>query len=127
MRKINVHRNNRLLPTNSFILTFDVPILPPSIKAGYLNIPVEPFIPIPCVASNIRGLGMDRTHVVANLSVPAVVFQTMIVIHAQMILFVPSARETTVHTRESVHGGNLKNRFNRLRYTTGSPFQKPQS
>ena len=68
---------------------------------------------------------MDRTHVVANLSVPAVVFQTMIVGHAQNILSVPTARETTAHTRESVHGGNLKNRFSG--YTTGSPFQKPES
>ena len=70
---------------------------------------------------------MDRTHVVANLSVPAVVFQTMIVRHAQKILFVPTARETTVHTHESVHGGNRKNVFSRLGYTTGSPFQKPES
>ena len=50
----------------------------------------------------------------ANLSVSAVVFQTMIARHAQKIPSVPTARETTVHTRESVHGGNLKNRFNRL-------------
>ena len=55
---------------------------------------------IPCVVSNVRGLGMDRTHVVANFSVPAVVFQTTIVRHAQKILSVPTARETTVHTRE---------------------------
>ena len=62
---------------------------------------------------------MDRTHAVANLFVPAVVFQTMIVRHAQKILFVP--------TRESVHGGNFKNRFSRLGYTKGSPFQNPES
>ena len=50
VRRIKVRRNNELLPTNTFILTFDVltfNILPPSIKAGYLNIPVEPFIPNP--------------------------------------------------------------------------------
>ena len=47
VRRIKVRRNNELLPTNTFILTFDVPILPPSIKAGYLNIPVEPFIQNP--------------------------------------------------------------------------------
>ena len=47
VRRIKVRRNNELLPTNTFILTFDIPILPPSIKAGYLNIPVEPFIPNP--------------------------------------------------------------------------------
>ena len=58
---------------------------------------------------------MDRTHVVANLSVPAVVFQTMIARHAQKIQSVPTARETTVHTRESVHGGNLKKQLQQVR------------
>ena len=32
---------------HAFVLTFNVPTLPTSIKAGYLNIPVEPFIPNP--------------------------------------------------------------------------------
>ena len=47
IRRIKVRRNNELLPTNTFVLTFNVPTLPTSIKAGYLNIPVEPFIPNP--------------------------------------------------------------------------------
>ena len=47
VRRIKVRRNNELLPTNTFILTFDVPILPPSIKSGYLSIPIETFIPNP--------------------------------------------------------------------------------
>ena len=47
VRRIKVRRNNELLPTNTFVLTFNVPTLPTSIKAGYLNIPVEPFIPNP--------------------------------------------------------------------------------
>ena len=45
--RIKVRRNNELLLTNTFVLTFNVPTLPTSIKAGYLNIPVEPFIPNP--------------------------------------------------------------------------------
>ncbi|XP_041364243.1 protein ecdysoneless homolog [Gigantopelta aegis] len=47
VRRIKVRRNNDLLPTNTCILTFNVPTLPQSVKAGYLNIPVEPFIPNP--------------------------------------------------------------------------------
>ena len=47
VRRIKVRRNNELLPTNSFVLTFNVPTLLTSIKAGYLNIPVKPFIPNP--------------------------------------------------------------------------------
>ncbi|XP_041378033.1 uncharacterized protein LOC121390316 [Gigantopelta aegis] len=47
VRRIKVRSNNELVPTNTFILTFSTPTLPHSIKAGYLNIPVEPFIPNP--------------------------------------------------------------------------------
>ena len=35
------------VPTNTFILTFDVPTLPNSVKAGYLHIPIVPYIPNP--------------------------------------------------------------------------------
>ncbi|XP_041357871.1 uncharacterized protein LOC121374825 [Gigantopelta aegis] len=47
VKRIRVRRNNELVPTNTFIITFDKPLLPESIKAGYLNIPVVPFIPNP--------------------------------------------------------------------------------
>ncbi len=40
-------RNGSLIPTNTFILTFNKSSLPKSIKAAYMHIPVEPFIPSP--------------------------------------------------------------------------------
>ena len=42
-----VRRNDILVPTITFILTFRNHILPQSIKAGYLNIPVDPYAPNP--------------------------------------------------------------------------------
>ena len=47
VKRIHIRRNNELVPTNTFILTFSKPLLPDSIKAGYLKIPVVPFIPNP--------------------------------------------------------------------------------
>ena len=44
VKRIHIRRNNELVPTNNFILTFCKPLLPDSIKAGYLKIP---FIPNP--------------------------------------------------------------------------------
>ena len=32
-------------PTNTLIIHFNMPCLPQSVKAGYLNIPVVPYIP----------------------------------------------------------------------------------
>ena len=47
VKRISVRRNNELVPTNTLILTFSKPSLPESVKAGYLNIPVVPYIPNP--------------------------------------------------------------------------------
>ncbi|XP_041355359.1 uncharacterized protein LOC121372987 [Gigantopelta aegis] len=47
VKQINVRRNNELVPTNTLILVFNTPILSDSIKAGYLNIHVVPYIPNP--------------------------------------------------------------------------------
>ena len=47
MKRITVRRNNELVPTNTLILTFSTPTLPDSVKAGYLRIPVVPYIPNP--------------------------------------------------------------------------------
>jgi hypothetical protein len=47
VKRIKIRRNNELIPTNTLILTFNKPTLPQSVKAGYLNIPVEPYIPNP--------------------------------------------------------------------------------
>ena len=63
VRRIKVRRNNELLPTNTFVLTFNVPTLPISIRAGYLNIPL---FQIPCVALNANALDMDRIPVEAS-------------------------------------------------------------
>ena len=47
VKRINIRRNNEFVPTNTLILTFNLPALPNSVKAGYLNIPVVPYIPNP--------------------------------------------------------------------------------
>ncbi|XP_041374116.1 uncharacterized protein LOC121387156 [Gigantopelta aegis] len=47
LKRISVHRNNDLVPTNTLVLTFNAPTLPKSTQAGYLNIPVVPVIPNP--------------------------------------------------------------------------------
>ena len=47
VKRINIRRNNELVPTITLILTFNSPTLPNSVKAGYLNIPAVPYIPNP--------------------------------------------------------------------------------
>ncbi|XP_055951549.1 uncharacterized protein LOC129987612 [Argiope bruennichi] len=47
VRQITIRRNGELLNTKHYILTFNSPKLPESIKAGYINLPVRPYIPNP--------------------------------------------------------------------------------
>ncbi|GBN78433.1 hypothetical protein AVEN_130609-1 [Araneus ventricosus] len=46
-RRINIRRDGRLIPTQHVVLTFQTPILPKSIKAGYINRKLRPYIPNP--------------------------------------------------------------------------------
>ena len=49
VRRKKDRQNNELVPTNTYVLTFCASTLPKSIKAGYLNIPFEPFVPNPFI------------------------------------------------------------------------------
>ncbi|GBM36692.1 hypothetical protein AVEN_221960-1 [Araneus ventricosus] len=44
-RCIQIKRDGKLIPTQHIVLTFSTPELPKSIKAGYLNCPIKPYIP----------------------------------------------------------------------------------
>ena len=61
VKRINIRRNNELVPTNTLILTFNSPTLPNSVKAGYLNIHVVPYIPNPlrCFKCQTFGHGQN--------------------------------------------------------------------
>ncbi|GBL82177.1 hypothetical protein AVEN_252371-1 [Araneus ventricosus] len=47
VRRITIRRDGKLLETKHLILTFNSPKSPESIKAGYIKLPVKPFIPNP--------------------------------------------------------------------------------
>jgi hypothetical protein len=47
VKRIMVTRDGERKPTNTFILTFDLPKLPNAVKVGYLNVPLEVYVPNP--------------------------------------------------------------------------------
>ena len=47
VRNIQVRRNGALKRTNTYVLTFNTPVLPKKIKAAYLSVNVEVYIPNP--------------------------------------------------------------------------------
>ncbi|GFV21163.1 RNA-directed DNA polymerase from mobile element jockey [Trichonephila clavipes] len=47
VRRITIKKDSTRIPTKHLILTFNSPILPTNIKAGYLNCRIRPYIPNP--------------------------------------------------------------------------------
>ncbi len=47
VKHISAKRNDKLEPTNTFILTFKTPTPPKAVKIAYMNVGVEPYIPNP--------------------------------------------------------------------------------
>ncbi|GFT36790.1 putative RNA-directed DNA polymerase from transposon BS [Trichonephila clavipes] len=47
VRRITIKKDNSVIPTKHLTLTFNSPSLPKTIKAGYLNCTVRPYIPNP--------------------------------------------------------------------------------
>ena len=47
VRRINVHRDGALKPTNLFVFTFDSPVLPAVVRIGFIQAKVDVYIPNP--------------------------------------------------------------------------------
>ena len=47
VRRINVHRDGVLKPTNTFVFTFNTPELPTVVKIGFIQAKVDVYVPNP--------------------------------------------------------------------------------
>ncbi|GBN45477.1 hypothetical protein AVEN_100347-1 [Araneus ventricosus] len=61
VRRINIRRDGKLVPTKHLILTFNSPKLPESIRAGYIKLPVKPFIPNPLRCFKCQRFGHSQS------------------------------------------------------------------
>ncbi|GBN26198.1 hypothetical protein AVEN_89762-1, partial [Araneus ventricosus] len=61
VRRINIKREGKLIPTKHLILTFNTTKLPTTIKAGFLSCPVKPYIPNPLRCFNCQKFGHSKT------------------------------------------------------------------
>jgi hypothetical protein len=59
VKRLTVNRNGNIEPTNTFVLTFALPTIPSAVKAAYMRIPVELYIPNPlrCFQCQMFGHG----------------------------------------------------------------------
>ena len=57
VRRITVRRDGILKPTNTFVLTFNTPILPTVVKIGFIQVKVDVYIPNPLRCYNCQVFG----------------------------------------------------------------------
>ncbi|XP_055951568.1 uncharacterized protein LOC129987634 [Argiope bruennichi] len=60
VRRITIRRDGQLLPTKHFILTFNNPKLPESVKVGYMKLPVRTYIPNPLRCFQCQRFGHSK-------------------------------------------------------------------
>ncbi|GBO19103.1 hypothetical protein AVEN_120694-1 [Araneus ventricosus] len=60
VRRIKIRREGKLLDTKHLVLTFHSPKLPQSIKAGYMNLAVKPYIPNPLRCFKCQRFGHSK-------------------------------------------------------------------
>ena len=75
VRRINVHRDGALKLTNTFVFTFDSPVLPANVKIGFIQAKVDVYIPNPlrCYKCQVFGHHENkcgRQAICVNRSVP---------------------------------------------------------
>ncbi|GIY89683.1 RNA-directed DNA polymerase from mobile element jockey [Caerostris darwini] len=63
VRRITIKRGADILETKHLILTFSQPKLPSSVKAGYLNCHVRPYVPNPLQCFKCQRFGHSKTNV----------------------------------------------------------------
>ncbi|GFY03547.1 putative RNA-directed DNA polymerase from transposon BS [Trichonephila clavipes] len=61
VRRYTIKKNTTVFPTKHLILTFNSPNLPTSIKAGYLNCKIRPYIPNPLRCFKCQRFGHSQT------------------------------------------------------------------
>ena len=60
VKRISVKRSGNIVLTNTYILTFDRPELPKTIKAGFLSLAVAPYIPNPLRCFQCQRFGHSK-------------------------------------------------------------------
>ena len=60
VRRISIHRETRTIATNTYILTFNKPTTPTSIRIGYINTKIETYIPNPLRCQKCQKYGHPK-------------------------------------------------------------------
>ena len=60
VKRISIHKETRIIVTNTYILTFNKPTTPTSIRIGYINTKIETYIPNPLRCQKCQKYGHPK-------------------------------------------------------------------
>ena len=108
-RRIHVRKRDVRIPTNTIVLTFDCPKPPTSLIAGYLTVPVRPYVPfpMPCFKCHRFGHGKDTNADERTLCVVVAARSMLTSISAQLLPTASIARRTGHFEVQSRAWGNF--------------------
>ncbi|GBN76197.1 hypothetical protein AVEN_111971-1, partial [Araneus ventricosus] len=105
VRRIKIRREGKLLDTKHLVLTFHSPKLPQSIKAGYMNLAVKPYIPNPLRCFKCQRIGHSK---LACRGTPDVLEKITTVYDVPHRKSTRIVKETMPPISALIHPGNLK-------------------
>ena len=126
VRNIQVRRNGALKRTNTYVLTFNTPVLPKQIKAAYLSVNVEAYIPNPLSCYNCQVFGHHEDNCLKSQYVETVVEKSIAVMFATVTKQqnAQTAMATTQFLHATVHHGRRKRRYLQSNIRDRSRFMK---
>lgn len=68
VRRITTRKDGKIIETKHLILTFSTPTLPKSLKAGYLNCSIRPYIPNPLRCFQCQRFGHSKASCRGNIT-----------------------------------------------------------
>ncbi|GFT54768.1 uncharacterized protein TNCV_5001391 [Trichonephila clavipes] len=68
VRRITIKKDNSVIPTKRLILSFNSPTQPKTIKAGYLNCKIRPYVPNPLRCFKCQRFGHSQTSCCGQLT-----------------------------------------------------------
>ena len=112
IRRITVRRDGILKPTNTFVLTFNTPILPTVVKIGFIQVKVDVYIPNPLQCYNCQVFGHHKTSMV-DLLYAATVLNLNIAHLVSVINLtnVSTGQVTTLLTLNNAHSRKKRSKY----------------
>ena len=125
VKRFRVRKDGQLKDTNTFVFTFNTPVLPSTIKIAFLRVNVEVYIPNPLRCFNCQQYGHHEDKCKTILFVPNVANkQNIMKVYVKIQLSVRIVEKPMTLTQRNAKFGRRKKKYSELNLHVISLFLK---